>query len=523
MYNLLIVDDEEIVRVGLKKFINWASIGFHIVGTADSGEKAIEIIKNNQVDVILTDIVMAPGMSGLELIKFNSQFYGEIISVILSGHDDFAFAKEALKHGAREYLTKPVVFEEVETVFKAIYQDLIKREYEKTHKIEYMRAIKESFLKNLVKGIYKEETYIVKRINELKLNLPHRKGYLLKLYISNQRPLKDQIQAKNSEDFIKIGRYVEQFLCQLVDFEMFMADNNEYIIILYPNQVRWKQSIEELMTFLKRSFLFYTTIGISDVFENTLQIPTAYRQASVAIAYKILNEEQKIFYYSEVIEKRTGTFRITETTKERLLDLVKLGNEKEVYEYLDYLIDEVRMTPNINIEVFYNACLNILLTIENFFVKNKEASHNEQGLASSEIIYLQESITDIKTYIKECISHGLMSRINDEDNTSSRIVEQVKNYINEHYGEQISLNLLAENLYIHPIYLSKLFKEKTSENFIDYLTRVRIEKSKKYLKDLSYKVYEISEIIGYDSPKYFSKVFKLYEGITPKEYRNKNL
>jgi two-component system response regulator YesN len=120
-------------------------------------------------------------------------------------------------------------------------------------------------------------------------------------------------------------------------------------------------------------------------------------------------------------------------------------------------------------------------------------------------------------YLKECT---LLIK-NNAKNSNGLIIENVKKYLNEHYYENITLSKLSEVVYINPMYLSRLFKEKMGENFIDYLTKVRIEHAKRLLKDLSLKIYDITEMVGYKSRNHFGKTFKEITGLSLKEYRNK--
>lgn len=136
---------------------------------------------------------------------------------------------------------------------------------------------------------------------------------------------------------------------------------------------------------------------------------------------------------------------------------------------------------------------------------------------------LEEVFNRVK---KELMKNNKIEQIesveeNEIESSSNMIIDNIKLYINEHYGDTISLNVLAEMSYVHPIYLSSLFKEKTGENFIEYLSKVRIKKAKKLLKDMSLRICDVSRLVGYDSPKHFTRVFKEQTGITPSEYKNK--
>ena len=173
--------------------------------------------------------------------------------------------------------------------------------------------------------------------------------------------------------------------------------------------------------------------------------------------------------------------------------------------------------------ILYDVCIEMLLIVNKFLtanVDNKKLIEQNEYLSIKSLLLKQDykEIEDFMiNYLKECVS--IIK--NNNEVSSGIIIENVKKYIHEHYSENITLNILSDIVYVNPVYLSRLFKEKTGQNFIDYLTGIRIEHAKKLLEDLTLRIYDITEMIGYESRKHFGKTFKEITGTSPKEYRDR--
>ena len=173
----------------------------------------------------------------------------------------------------------------------------------------------------------------------------------------------------------------------------------------------------------------------------------------------------------------------------------------------------------------YDICIEVFLLIKKYIDANigKTEEFEEETFNSIRNLLHQNSLEDIEDALKKFFKRSILIIQRSSEVMENTIVANAKQYINEHFGEHVTLSTIAKAVYVHPIYLSKLFKDKTGENFIDYLTNVRMKKAKELLKNPSFKIYDISYMVGYESSKHFSKVFKDETGMTPREYRNKSL
>jgi len=421
MFNVLIVDDNQIVLDGLVKFVDWTELGYKVVGVAISPTEAIKIIESEYVDVILSDIVM-PGKTGFDLIKEAQQINPIIKTVILSSFGEFNYAQEAMRLGAYDYLVKPVNFEELRAVFISLKSVLENEILEKQNQRDYRDITHAQFLNNLVNGSF------------------------------------HNIEEVNEKAF-KIGIEIpEGDLCIV---RLLMNGDLEAV-----HNVREKDYTQILKNIALKTMDFLNVYGKVYIFNNTLF-------------------EMGVLFYPEAVDE-------LENLLDKLAEYLNLGQSQKVF---------------LGIGCMYNN----IIDAEKSFVEAGKALDQPHDKDEKSLLYFKQ-----------------LSKVVKEDSVTPNIAEKqmgmsignVIKYINVHYNEDVTLQRLSEIAYVHPIYLSKLFKEKSGENFVDYLKKVRVEHAKVLLDDLSYHIYDVCQMVGYESPKHFSKVFKEITGTTPKEYRN---
>ncbi|HEY5587105.1 MAG TPA: response regulator [Ruminiclostridium sp.] len=421
MFNVLIVDDNQIVLDGLVKFVNWAELGYKVIGVALSPDEAIKIIETEYVDVILSDVVM-PGKTGFDLIKEAQQINPIIKTVILSSFGEFKYAQEAMRLGAYDYLVKPVDFGELKRVFNEIKSKLEKEILEKQEQGDYRAITQVQFINNLVNGFYCDIEEIMEKAYNIGFELLDGDFCVVRLLLEEDVEGNISVREKNYSEIHKgIAEEMKGYLINFGEVYTFNSNLFETGALFYPNSVHELRNIlDKFPERFKVSEFEKVYLGIGNNYSNSSDISKSFSEAGKALEYRHVDKESNIFYFSEL--------------SEGINDEIVVSNSK------------------------YKA----------------------RGMA----------------------------------------IENVITYINEHYNEDITLQRLSEIAYVHPTYLSKLFKEKSGENFMDFLMKVRVERAKVLLKDLSYHIYDVCQMVGYESPKHFSKVFKEITGITPKEFRN---
>ena len=407
VYQVLIVDDEEIVCRGLARFVKWEKYGFQVSGTAASGEEALSILGKKPIDLIFMDIRM-PQMTGLELLKLVKEQYPQTKCVILSGYSDFSYAQEAIRNGASDYLTKPVVLKDIETLLERLSSEFTHQQKESLIHTNRMEAL----LLSAVKGY--------SHIDPHRYDLPNLKQwYGLSMLLKNKSFSQMEIDEKKQQ--------MRSQISSVIPSAIFLDDELSSLFALLP----WESdtSFDSLTALLEQLCfgLKEWSCGASSLKYGFGELQEGWEESRKAQLFHQTKPTDSIILYSNIKQNLACT-----------------------------------PTPALDIS----------------------------------------------------------REVPDEKNINKDVIQEIQNFICCHYAENISLNSLAEQFYLHPNYLSRLFKEKTGHNFVEYLTEIRMEKVKELLRSSNKKIIEICDMTGYDNPRYFSKVFKQYTGMTPREYRD---
>jgi YesN/AraC family two-component response regulator len=524
MFNLLIVDDKKTVRDGLKSYVNWQELGFKVTADFSSASEAIRYIESECIDVLLTDIVM-PDMNGLELIKEVKLINPQIKVLILSAYEKFEYAQEAVRLGAFSYLTKPVDFDKLKTEFTIIKHILENENIIRQQKNEYKDIAREQFLNNLVNNHYSTSETILSRAAAIEIPLDNSNFCIVRI-INEKISLIEEESDRNNFQLLKskTAFHANKLMNDLGRAYVFSGSLAEVSVLFFPNTVEnLKKDIETCKDSINSTLITNVLIGVGRVYSNITSASISYSEAGKALEYHIVKQKNNVLFYEDIIEFFKGKTLITHDIEEMILNYLSQQNENLLKEYILSIVINAFTAGQSNTNILYDVCIEILLIINKFLTTNvdNEKFTEQNGYLSIKTLLQKQNFAEIKgfmsEYVKDCFN--IIRKYNDK--SAGLIIEHVKKYIHEHYNEEISLNKLSEIAYVNPVYLSRLFKEKTGENFIDYLTRVRIDRAKKYLEDLSLRIYDITEMVGYESRKHFGKTFKDITGMSPKEYRNK--
>lgn len=517
MISVLIVDDEERVREGLSKFVPWKELGCYVSDGVESVKKALEILETEEIDVVLTDIMM-PGLTGLDLISEAKKKNYECKFIILSGYGEFEYAQRALRLGAVDFLTKPVNFDDLNRVLLHAKSIIEKEQSLYQEKQEYYHYRQMQFLNNMVKGLYSNSGMLETAGKEIGLHMENSYFSVLRIYIPGYKNDMD-IQALKTG----LSDMLETFLRHWGRAYAFDNDIYELTVLFLPNDIDDKDGLlklqESMQTRFKRDFY----IGVGRTYNHIFNAQDSYQEAGKALEYRIVKKGGGIIYYEDDIKFFKSESLIKDETVQYIIAFLTQSNLQKLYELLDGIFDETGCI-GINVSSIYETAIEYFIItnkyLSNYISQNEKLLQIEDDNFILRAIMEKNTIADIRDFLKKYTEKVLHILEKAKDHSQIGIIKNVQKYINEHYNEQITLNKLSEIFYLNPIYLSKMYKDKTGENFIDYLTRVRVEKSKKLLQDMSLKIYQVSEMVGYDSAKYFSRIFRELTGMTPKEYRN---
>lgn len=509
-YKVLLVDDETIVCDALSKFFPWKEYGYEVVGSASSVAEAINFLETHEVDLLLTDVRM-PNQTGIDLLEIVNQEFSYIKTIILSGYSEFTYAQNALRLGALDYLTKPINFEDLKVLLLKLKSALEKKERESKLYEEYKRAKEFSVLLRVLKG----EKGLESEVAEILFQKD--KGILLRISPCNR--------LKDYQELNDIKKYIGEKLKTLFQHTVLLNnDVYELCVILFEDKT--DELIEKLEYFIceLKAEDIYLSIGLCESMRENQALAESYKKAGKALQYQKVRQSTGVldFHQLDMIYSEEDGY---ETEKYAKLLLETITDPKEhprLKEQLALIMDELEYLPDYSLDTLQIKFMQILIEVTNQ-LHNHSSQDWDLHKEFNQTLQLLLKCHNIKEVYDILVIHfeGIIRHIElvEPAKFLGTLINDVIQYLKEHYAEQVSLNVLAENFYVHPIYLSRLFKEKTGVNFIDFLTQIRMNKAKELLLSPELKIYDICFMVGYESPRYFSKIFKQYTMFTPKEYK----
>ncbi|OOM82246.1 putative response regulatory protein [Clostridium puniceum] len=534
MYKLLIVDDEPLVQIGVKSMLNWVDYEIEVIGSAANGKQALDVIESNMPDIVITDIKM-PIMDGLELTKYcMDNFEKPPIFIILTSYEEFELAKRAIKYNVIDYLIKLELDANLlkESIEKVLIK--VKKNYEQKENLQNVpkgdsmaHIFEEKFFVKLLYNLFENEEQINMQLNDLKLDLAGDRFLACFCEISG-----------NNEDTLSNEQILNQYICTLnmvreiavkyLKCFIISLDYKHFVIIccFEKDQIEninkvVSTSLEKVSLMICKYFNVQIKIGIGNSYDKLKSIDASFEEARHC--FNSSDNEERISFYCDL--KKTSYVEETFDISFFKEDLVKAFEEydtEEIYRIFSQIIKVFNEQPTKYLQAIDCACnilylcLNLLPYGENCI---SEIFSNEiDGYKS---IYAKKNVEQINCWVallRDKLCEYLEERKKDYKHN---IINHVKKYINEHLEDKLSLNEIASLYSISPSYLSALFKKYCDIGFSEYITHMKINKAKELLLKENYKVYEVSDMLGFESAFYFSKVFKKVTGYSPKEYTQK--
>ncbi|MCJ8011606.1 response regulator [Paenibacillus sp. KQZ6P-2] len=506
MYGLLIVDDERNIRIGLKAMIEREYPSMYSIRLAAGGQEALELYREEKADMIITDIRM-PVMDGLELIRELNRDPLPPAVIILSGYDDFQYAKEAITYKVREYLLKPIVREELYQALDLIRDDL-EQVQEVSRELEKLSEYREEHAADQLNYIFLHpdipEPEIKHRCVKAEiqlLNTPYVTGVILGGHLQISALKKHWMEVLTSSDF------------------QIFEDTDHRLVVIASGE-----SHAAFTEYVRDKYL-RVCVGVSDETVGPERVKQSYMQARQALKYRILNTkpDTAVYYYSDICRLPLSR-ELPEEEMRRLANLLGTGRKQEIQDLWHgiFNVQEIR-----RYDISYLEHLSRLvneLVFDQVFTSYGEASV-EILKSYKKIGYLYHSET-ISGYIHD--AEDLLLRLDEyiKDIKDAHIghaeMKAAVDYIGQHYDKQLNMATVSNYVSLNYSYFSESFKHYTGMSFVPYLKKVRIEKAKILLEETNRKVYEIAEQVGFENVKQFNRVFRELEGISPMEYRERS-
>lgn len=531
MLKIFLVEDEFVVREGIKNNIDWKSHDYDFCGEASDGELAFPMIQKLKPDIVITDIRM-PFMDGLTLSKLIKKELPWIEIIVLSGYEEFEYAKEGIKIGIAQYLLKPISGEDLLREVDALAVKIDEKHKEREIKEKYMKEMEENFLKErkdlfqyLVTGS-KSPAELLEISDKLSIDLSAIWYNIVLIKVQSMTHAHDEY----SNSLIQIEKKLEE-ICnenELLIFDrnlegkalFFKADSREDIIQLQDEYII---KIKKLLESYENIYYFG---GIGEPVNRLGELPVSFENASHAFAHRYLVRDSLILNYGDInkgLYKESENFDISsmnlkQIDRSKIRGFLKFGEKEEaVYFVEEFFKDLGNNAVKSNMFRQYIVMDAYFCVAE--FVEGLSFQKNEVEPPDADSGIMQ-SLNNAMEYMIRIICKALELREKAASNRYGNVVDEVIHYIEENYAnEELSLNILASHVNFSPNHLSMVFSQQMGQTFTRYLTNYRMDKAKELLRCSSKKSSVISLEVGYKDPHYFSYLFKKTQGMTPTQYR----
>lgn len=492
----LIVDDEEIIRGGVRFRINCLLPYAEIVGEAQDADEAIEMVKTRHSNLVITDICM-PETDGIEFIR-KAKLIDENIKFVIISKIENDLAMEAKLKGE--------VRTSIDSLKNKYFTDLINP----MNRFEVKQTVKKLEILDIrfTKPCFTMVNIMISCCDNSSEFLLDKDIPILKYSIKN---ISEEILAS---------------LGTVVAFESLKHDNQVIVLINHEwdNTSRTEHKLKELcrqvIHSMNKYFKVSVSIGIGSSFNAIESLPDAYMESNIAVLQRMILGSNRVIEFKEVPDSNRITFFLNDDYKRRLVNYIKDSNIKQCSDIIDKLFDQVEKEklPYNNIKVLY---IDLFLMLGKTV---KDAGGHWDRVFKADIFseeYLLQciSLDSLKELIKNHIAQICKYIGGLEKSQGKRVVDEIKEYIDNYYYSEVNLTDLANRYYLNPNYLGQLFKMESGENFVDYLTKKRIEKSVDLLLNTEFHTYKVAEMVGYVNSKYFCDVFKKVLGVTPSQFR----
>jgi len=524
---ILIVDDEILVRIGIKSCAEWEKYGIEIVGEAEDGVKAIELIESLNPDVVLLDIKM-PKMDGLSVMRRLKELKLVCRVIILSSFDDFQHIGEAMKLGMADYLHKPRMnAQDIINALLNVKESIDKNKGEivqnlNTDNLQNPSVLtKEAFLKQIIAGTEGSSKLTLEKLSKYGIKLGCYNFGCILFAIANLSTVMKRYENTDRKVFPSfVDNIVRGALETEKGAEYLRYGENVHVIITSSvtrgNESASLTNMSELVNIVADALMRFLNVkavfGISDLFFDISNLNTAFSQASKALDMHFYRDSKIGIYYRElpkinVNEARHLIDSLVEAIKESIADK-HFEKSLETFDKLADMISLCVCLSNSEVKGLFNGLL--------FLIRSGQSSLKDmEALAScenfSELCEVYKKIFNERVQIDSQLS---------SQQEYSFLVKRIISFLKNNYASEVTLKSIADALQISPNYVSRIFKAETGQSLFDFLNTIRIDYAKKLLTDGSLKIYEIGYTVGFKSPVHFTMVFSKLVKMSPKQYRD---
>ncbi len=500
MKTVMLVEDEELILMGIKSIVDWDRLGLELVHMAHDGLEALKLWEERPVDIIVSDIDM-PGMNGLELLKEIRKQDDRVRCIILTGYDRFEYAQKAISLDIENYILKPIDEEELE---KQLI--LATKKLEELEKQKIMYIDEKTDWMQFLSGRTKEEEYAYYQET---LKLPEKKGTYRAAVMKwttesvKEKRITDMILAVHGE------RQELRMVLLLPDCLLLLLEDSE-------NSGEVREYFQNIQDEIESRFDILTFISISPVFRDYRKLPDSYREAMKLQKYLLVDG-----YGSCVDEEHIQDRKSEDIVIDReLLQKMILKKENEgVFGYIEDLFIN-NLKRGVSVESLYQMAVHIAMFLQEikkeYKLENTGKLHDLPDLLDT--IYQADDIFGIKAlFISEV--NGIIQCLHEEKIQYTPVVRQIMEEVDKNYQEDMNLKTLAYKYHMNASYLGQIFQKEVGCSFTQYLSGKKIEMAKELILTTNMKINDIAKEVGYPDTSYFYRKFKQRYGVAPASLR----
>ncbi|MFC5648220.1 response regulator [Paenibacillus solisilvae] len=528
---VMIVEDEPLLREGLIRKIDWSQLDLQLAGEASDGLEAISQLEQYKPDIILTDVRM-PGMDGLQFISKVHASLPHTKFVIISGYNEFEYVREAMQYNVKDYLLKPVDRDKLHTLLSSLCRQLrdekqAAAEHSKLSKLEQLMRQSDleaadfqfthllteqgaDFRRHLL--TLGESTYwtaasiqITPQLNNARFKeSDHALARFAVLNLIHDTPLSNKIKSVAFKHAYHPEEIVWFLGCRSL-----------------PELHQMAEELEETLVWSAEHLGLCVSIGIGSPKQEQSKLRISYLEARHHLKNRLLFGDGRVYADDCCGNARQGYPLLTEQAQKALSSMLVERNYKEFIQYAQRLFQDLANGPTPRYEQLEYLYTEIIHLLRRHTAKKGIHLSPEDELKTLVNLEDMKSWNDIIPILEQQLS--MLDRKEDRSPSCDDIIHSVQQYVEQHFAENLSLQWVTDSYYIHPNYFSKRFKQVVGISFNDYVTRVRMERSKELLAATTMKIARISQLVGYEDQNYFCNVFKKATGISPSAYRGDTL
>lgn len=513
MYRILIVDDERIERQGILQLIKAHKLDLEAL-LAENGEVALDIIKNQPIDILITDIKM-PFMDGLELAENVSKLNPNIEIIIYSAFNEFEYARRALRTNISNYLLKPIQI----TEFLAVLKQTIVACDEKAAQNMRTDQLLEGYNRGL---LYEKEKMLLDALNGMKSNAAYSRA-LDRSYDQSDNPWIHLIIVDCGRKFFDIHHdSFTALLTEMISYEFDYVNMDENQSVLFINHHRPidKETLRELGESIiqKTREIMNENLGlvVGKAVDRLDQVHDLYSEMERMLEFKFFMEDQAILFSDEQFTQASFDEIELNQILEKVYQCLEYNDIEGAKYSVELLFSYLKTKGQFSSLYTKFICSEIMKKVVTRENKHEFAEMNEY----LDKIYRTVSLHDLKDFMFAIFDQiEISTEMKAKDDSNLKLIRTIRELIGKEYGQDLSLEGIAERVYLTPSYLSYLFKKETGQSLIRYITQVRMEKAALLLTDTNMKIVDMYTLLGYRSSTYFIQTFRNHYGVTPAKFR----